>query len=405
MTEVFKALSVILAAYLIGAIPFGFLVARLRGVDILQHGSGNIGATNVGRILGKRFGILVFVLDFLKGAVPTLAVVLLAHLHRDEFSEWLRDDGLAVLAGLAAFLGHLFPVYLKFKGGKGVATGAGVVAVLVPVAALAALVTWVAVVFLTRYVSLASLAAVVALVAMRFLTVPDPLSGQATTLTSFCLVAAALVFVRHRSNIARLAEGKESKIRGVDAVSTVVRVIHVLALGLWFGSAVFFNLIAAPALFQKFEALGDNPTAVERTWLPPFTKEEGTRLAGVAVSPMFPWFFLLEGVCGLLVTLTALAWSRAKPGERVHRVRAWLALAALATIVVGWPLAQKASELRYLRYQGDEAARAAARAAFGTWHGYSLLLSLLTLILVTGLMALAAILPERTTPKVTATGS
>ena len=99
MTEVFKVLSVVLAAYLIGAIPFGFLVARLRGVDILQHGSGNIGATNVGRVLGQRFGILVFVLDLLKGAVPTTAVILLAH--RDGF-QWLRDDDLAVLAGLAA---------------------------------------------------------------------------------------------------------------------------------------------------------------------------------------------------------------------------------------------------------------------------------------------------------------
>ena len=147
MTEAIKALSVVLAAYLIGAIPFGYLVARLRGVDILRQGSGNIGATNVGRVLGKRFGILVFVLDFLKGAVPTFIAGVLARRHGEELSEWLSHDGLRVLAGLAAFLGHLFPLYLNFKGGKGVATGAGVVVVLVPPAAVAALVTWVAVVF------------------------------------------------------------------------------------------------------------------------------------------------------------------------------------------------------------------------------------------------------------------
>src|SRR5947209_1029630 len=119
MTQQLLVLSVVLAAYLIGAIPFGFLVARARGVDILSQGSGNIGATNVGRVLGRRFGILVFLLDFLKGAVPTFAAGILALRHAEELPPWLARDGLAVLAGLAAFVGHMFPVYLNFNGGKG----------------------------------------------------------------------------------------------------------------------------------------------------------------------------------------------------------------------------------------------------------------------------------------------
>src|SRR5436853_2081253 len=110
----------VLLSYFLGAVPFGYLIARARGVDILHAGSGNIGATNVGRILGKRFGLLVFALDFAKGAVPTFLCL-----------RWLGVTA-GVTAGLAAFIGHLFPVYLRFRGGKGVATGAGVVAGLFP---------------------------------------------------------------------------------------------------------------------------------------------------------------------------------------------------------------------------------------------------------------------------------
>src|SRR3954469_12238656 len=101
-----------LLAYVVGAVPFGYLVARLRGVDIFSAGSGNIGATNVGRVLGRKFGLLVFVLDFLKGAVPVALVR--AYLPAEPWA--------AVAAGLAAFVGHMFPVYLRFRGGKGVAT-------------------------------------------------------------------------------------------------------------------------------------------------------------------------------------------------------------------------------------------------------------------------------------------
>src|SRR5215471_19196901 len=154
MTALSLGLTLLLS-YLIGAIPFGYLVARGRGVDILKQGSGNIGATNVGRVLGRPFGVLVFLLDFAKGAVPAL----LARLWASRYALELPPDSLPVAAAVAAFLGHLFPIYLRFRGGKGVATAAGAVSVLLPGPALTALVTWLAVVLASRYVSLASLTA------------------------------------------------------------------------------------------------------------------------------------------------------------------------------------------------------------------------------------------------------
>src|SRR5438034_5066467 len=110
---------IFLVSYFLGAIPFGYLVARWRGVNIFQQGSGNIGATNVGRVLGRRFGVLVFLLDFAKGALPALAA---PHLAPADGSSPVTPELLGVVAGLAAFLGHLFPVWLRFRGGKGVAT-------------------------------------------------------------------------------------------------------------------------------------------------------------------------------------------------------------------------------------------------------------------------------------------
>src|SRR5262249_45999901 len=144
---------VAVAAYLAGAVPFGYLVPRLvRGIDVRKAGSGNVGATNVGRVMGARWGVLVFVLDFAKGAVP----VAVARLLPPRF-EGAPEDVLAVVAGVCAFLGHLFPVYLGFKGGKGVATAAGVVAVLVPLLTLAVFAAWAVVLLSTRFMSVASM--------------------------------------------------------------------------------------------------------------------------------------------------------------------------------------------------------------------------------------------------------
>src|SRR5438105_6116143 len=154
-------------AYLVGAIPFGYVVARWRGVDILRAGSGNIGATNVGRVLGRRYGVLVFILDFAKGALPTAAALCLREWANPTARAELPLAGLPVFAGLAAFVGHVFPVYLRFRGGKGIATGAGVVALLLPLPALGAVGTWLVVLAASRFVSVASLAAAVALCALR----------------------------------------------------------------------------------------------------------------------------------------------------------------------------------------------------------------------------------------------
>jgi glycerol-3-phosphate acyltransferase PlsY len=207
MIELPMICLVALAAYLVGAVPSGYLIARWRGHDILHEGSGNIGATNVGRVLGWRYGLIVFVLDFAKGAVPVLLAGLLPQ-KEDE----LPNNTLLVVAGVSAFLGHLFPVYLRFRGGKGVATGAGVITVLVPAIALVVLLTWGVVVALTRYVSLASLTAAAVLFGLRLWWEPAPWDRANVVVTLFCAVGASLVFLRHHSNIRRLIQGTEHRL-------------------------------------------------------------------------------------------------------------------------------------------------------------------------------------------------
>src|SRR4051812_35239187 len=157
------------AGYLIGAVPFGYLVARWRGVDIFRHGSGNIGATNVGRVLGQRFGLLVFALDFLKGAIPVVLARVLTPPDVD-----LPAQSIPATAGIAAFIGHLCPIYLRFRGGKGVATAAGVVMMLTPLPGAFAFLAWGTTLAVTRYMSVASILAAVLLCAMHLLMTPGP---------------------------------------------------------------------------------------------------------------------------------------------------------------------------------------------------------------------------------------
>jgi glycerol-3-phosphate acyltransferase PlsY len=408
----------ILGSYLIGGIPFGYLIGRWRGIDIFQHGSGNIGATNVGRVLGRRIGILVFLLDFAKGAVPALAGLKMRDLFSPEAVGSLAVEGLGVWAGLAALLGHLFSIYLRFKGGKGVATAAGVVVVLVPVAALGALITWLAVVCGTRYISLASLMAAVALCGFQLALPAYPFHGHELIITLFCFIAAGLVFLRHRANITRLLHGNENRLRESTTMLQLTKTIHVLALGLWFGSVAFFVFVVGVSLFNTFETVG--ASAERPAWLPPVAefekkdtaidgpREQGSRVAGAAVAPMFGWFFLIQGVCGLLATSTSLGWSRSHP-EKVHQRRVTLLLLALATVLIGWPLEQKVSALReprnraidaYLKSDATSAEAAlvqmkAARGDFALWHLASLGLTFITLLLLTAAMALAARLPEK----------
>jgi len=403
--------AVIVIAYLVGALPFGWLVARARGVDIFAQGSGNIGATNVGRILGQRWGILVFVLDFAKGALPVFGALQAQSWLADSF--WQRG-WLAVAAGLAAFLGHCFPIYLSFRGGKGVATGAGVVAVLLPIPALAAFLAWLVVVGATRYVSLASVVATLVLCLVQWTTMGFDLAEPRGW---FCLLAAILVVARHRANLVRLAHGTENRLKESTAMLQLPRSLHTLALGLWFGMSVFFTFVTALSLFDSFEALGQRRAEERPGWfpLPPEfakvdsevngPKEQGSRAAGFAVSPMFTWYFLLQGICGLTALGTAFAWVR---HGRVHKWRAGLLFVALVTVLIGWPIEQHVSELRgprnqatdaYLQANGDDAPRALAamkeaRGAFGRWHMYSLMLNFVTILTVAGAMALAGNVPQ-----------
>ncbi len=205
-------LATVIGAYLIGAIPFGYLIGRwIGGIDIRRHGSGNIGATNVGRVLGWHLFAVVFALDFAKGAGPVLAAGWL-YQHGLDGSAPYGESDLAVWAGLMAILGHMWPVYLGFRGGKGVATSAGVITVLAPVPTLIALITWGVVVAVSRYVSAGSILAAVALcIAQIGYTWPRGFDQQNLSLTVFCVIAAGLIVVRHRANLVRLWRGTEPK--------------------------------------------------------------------------------------------------------------------------------------------------------------------------------------------------
>jgi glycerol-3-phosphate acyltransferase PlsY len=207
---------VAVASYLVGAIPFGYLIARWRGHDIRREGSGNIGATNVGRVLGLRWGLLVVALDFGKGAVP----VALARLIPTPTDSNLLPDTLPVLAGIAAFVGHLLPIYLRFRGGKGVATGCGVIAVLLPLSdpifgaliTLIVLLAWGLTLALTRYVAVASIMAAALLFVLRLCITSEPWSNEHVVVTTFCALGALLVLVRHQSNLRRLRQGTEPRL-------------------------------------------------------------------------------------------------------------------------------------------------------------------------------------------------
>ena len=198
----------IAVSYLFGGIPVGFLAAKMiKGVDIRTVGSGNIGATNVGRLLGKAGFSGVFILDFLKGFLPV--VLFAACIVR--FAEGVNPINLKIVLGLSAIIGHMFTPFLKFKGGKGVATSCGVFFGLAPVAAACALGVWLITLGIWRYVSLSSILAAIALPTAFILTNRESL-GEEHAIAIFCALVALLVIIRHASNIKRLAKGTENKI-------------------------------------------------------------------------------------------------------------------------------------------------------------------------------------------------
>jgi glycerol-3-phosphate acyltransferase PlsY len=189
-----------LVAYLLGSIPFGFIAGLIAGVDVRKQGSGNIGATNTLRVLGKKYGYLVFAADFLKGF---LAVRIALWLARFDASA----NYLGIIAALFVVLGHSFPIWLRFRGGKGVAAAGGACLGLLPLATVIVLAIWAATFLAFRYVSLASIVAAAALPLTVWLlgTPLDPI------LLLFTCLIPALIILRHRSNIVRLIQGREPR--------------------------------------------------------------------------------------------------------------------------------------------------------------------------------------------------
>jgi glycerol-3-phosphate acyltransferase PlsY len=212
-------LLAVVGAYLVGSVPFGVIIAKAHGKDLRTIGSGNIGATNVSRALGRKWGYICFALDVLKGLLPMLifGTVALPCIAKTIHGPLLMASWL--LIGITAILGHVFPVYLGFKGGKGVATSFGVALGLWPyftICALIVLVVWVVVLLIWRYVSLASICAALVFPASLILGMLVVPRWQANVLWPLLIAATLiplLVIVRHRENIHRLLSGTESKIR------------------------------------------------------------------------------------------------------------------------------------------------------------------------------------------------
>ena len=203
-------------AYVVGSIPFGLMIGLAKGIDIRDHGSKNIGATNTGRVLGRSWGIICFFLDLLKGLAPVMAA--------GWYFGWLNttvmtpsDAGKWLAVAIAAIMGHVFSCFLKFKGGKGVATGFGVILGIWPyltLPAIGALITWVVVVLISKYVSLASIAASLGL-PVYFVVVTQFTDGSLSATWPFLAgtgLMAILIVARHINNIQRLLRGEENKI-------------------------------------------------------------------------------------------------------------------------------------------------------------------------------------------------
>ena len=185
-----------IVAYLLGSIPFGYLIVRSKGAgDIRQTGSGGTGATNVSRRAGKAAGVLTLLLDAAKGCVAVLIA-----------KSFSGDDWVIAVAAIAALVGHIFPVWLGFRGGKGVATGVGIFLVLAPLPLLCGGVVFVAIVLLTRYVSLGSITAAILIPVLVWL------QFDSQPLLTAAVIGAALIVFAHRGNIQRLAAGTESRI-------------------------------------------------------------------------------------------------------------------------------------------------------------------------------------------------
>jgi acyl-phosphate glycerol 3-phosphate acyltransferase len=397
----------ILGAYLFGAVPFGLLVARIKGVDLLRQGSGNIGATNVGRVMGRRYGLLVFLLDLLKGAISSwVGLRFLSNPFGSETS--------GILMGASAFVGHLFPIYLGFKGGKGVATGAGVMAVLVPTPFLFAILTWLAAVASTRMVSFGSLVSTLVLVVLQG-SVLFLYSGRAGNweLFFFTLLCGGFVWIKHISNIKRICNGTENLVQDSLLWRGLEKSMLQLALGLWIGSYAFFTFVVGPGVFNWFEkaVFQDNPPywlaapEVLKQKAPeglpePLLKEQASRLAGLVVSPLFKIYYPLQVACASLLLILLI-------GKKGSFGSLWavdktivIFVFSLALVVANWLLLGPTEKARLQRAKSTDAYILAPqenkpdvtgviedRKAFGKLHGISLIMNL-----GTGIFLLAGII-------------
>lgn len=218
-----ELLLALLAAYAVGSIPAAYIAGQSRGVDLRKHGSGNLGATNVFRVLGPRIGTAVFAFDILKGAIPVLY-----------FWRWVDPSTVSsivvqILCGLAAIAGHVRPLWLGFsKGGKGVATAGGVFLALAPIETSLAMAGFAITLLASGYVSLGSLVAAVLLPVMLFIR-----GGATSPLFILCAVIALFVFWTHRGNIDRLRQGTENRFgkkRGASRIPPVVIVVGVVTI-------------------------------------------------------------------------------------------------------------------------------------------------------------------------------
>jgi hypothetical protein len=236
--------------------------------------------------------------------------------------------------------------------------------------------------------SFSALIAAVVLAAARLSMVPDLTDAG----TLFALVVVALVVIRHRGNLTRLASGTEPRLGGLNRLQRATPAAHALALGLWCGAGWFFSLGVAPRMFATFDALVKESPA----WLPltdDSAKDLGSRLAGYAVGPAFSPYFALQAVCGLVAAGTALGWSLVDRG-RWARARAVMLPLALALVAAGWPVVERVSAVRFARYDPNPQAARQAQADFALWHTVSLLLNLAALGLATPALALAAYPPR-----------
>jgi len=188
-----KILLVILVSYILGSIPFGYIIAKMKGIDITKLGSGNIGATNVGRYLGKPYFFIVLFLDAIKGFIPTILFKLLFGLEY------------GILAGLFSVIGHSYSIFMKFKGGKGVATGLGVSIALIPIETIIGFGVWFLVLTIFKIMALASIiSAISVFIVVLFLE-------KSSLIKIVCGIIAVLIVLRHKSNIERIIKGTEPK--------------------------------------------------------------------------------------------------------------------------------------------------------------------------------------------------